>query len=176
MSDRRRRRPAVESLEARALLAAPTSPSSPVPVHPEPVSKPTPQQVGAAYREVVAIQSGTLRAISAAHRQLYAAYDELAARANPNIGRDRIIRQQAADLTLREEQGLMAARGVAELDAYTDKLYIPLGLYTSLPSFVKQDQATGANLDRSARRSVDAAVRELDALRVQLVSSTSSST
>lgn len=161
---RRRTRPAVESLEGRALLAGATSPSNPVPVHPEPITHPTPAQVGAAYRQVVAIQTSTYEGISSAHRQLYQAYDRLAARAHPAVARDRRILQQGAAITDREEQGLVVARGIAQLNAYTDKIYIPQGLYTTLGALVKQDQTTNSDLVRSARRSTDAAIGELDAL------------
>ena len=98
MSDRRHRRPAVESLEGRVLLAGSNSPINPVPVHPQPIGTPTPKQLGAAYHQVEAIQVETLQALSAAHRRLYAAFDRLAARANPEVARDRRILQQGADI------------------------------------------------------------------------------
>jgi hypothetical protein len=169
MSDRRRRRPAVEPLEGRVLLAGSNSPTSLVPVQPGPITQPTPQQLGAAYHQVEALQSQTLQAISAAHRRLYAAYDELAARANPAVGRDRRILQQGADLKARAEQGLVVARGLADQTAYIDKIYIPQRLFTTLDSFVKQARTTAADIARSARRSTNAAIHKLDTLSGQLV-------
>jgi hypothetical protein len=166
--DRRRSRPAVELLEGRTLLAGSNSPTNPVPIHPEPIGAPTPKQLGAAYHQVEAIQAGTLLELSAAHRRLYAAFDQLAARANPAIARDRRILQQGADLTARAEQGLVVARGVEDLSAYTDKIYIPQHLFTTLGALVRQAQTTGSNLVRSARRSTDAVIHKLDALAAGL--------
>jgi hypothetical protein len=169
MSDRWRRRPAVESLEGRMLLTGSDLPINPVPIRPDAIETPTPRQLGAAYHQVEAIQAETLQAISAAHRRLYAAFDQLAARANPAVGRDRRILQQAADITARAEQGLVVARGVENQSANTDKIYIPNGLIPSgLGTFVKQAQTTGSNLARSARRGTDAAIRELDILGAHL--------
>jgi hypothetical protein len=169
MADRRRRRPAVESLEGRMLLAAGNSPTNPVPVHPEPVGTPSPKQLGDAYHQVEAIQASTLQALSAAHRRLYGAYDQFAARANPAVARDRAILQQGAELKSRAEQGLVVARGIEDQAANTDKIYIPQRLFTTLGSLVQQAQTTGANLARSARRSTDAVIQSLDVLGGQLV-------
>jgi hypothetical protein len=170
MADPRRRiRPAVESLEGRALLAVATSPTSPVPVHPEPITDPTNEQLGAAYRQILTIQESTYQGISSAHRRLYAAYGHLAALANPAVARDRRILQQGADLTARAEQGLVVARGVEDQTANMDKIYIPNNLFLSgLDAFVREAQTTGSNLVRSARRSTDAVVRQLDALAARL--------
>ncbi len=110
----------------------------------------------------------TLDGLSAAHRRLYAAYDQLAARANPAVARDRLILQQGAGLRSRAEQGLVVARGVADLAASTDKIYIPQGLFTTLNSLVRQARTTGSNLVRSANRSVDAVIHRLDTLGGQL--------
>jgi hypothetical protein len=164
---RRRTRPAVEPLEGRALLAVATSPNSHV--HSEPITHPTNEQLGAAYRQILTIQENTYQVISAAHRRLYAAYGHLAALANPAVAHDRRILQQGADLTARTEQGLVVARGIAQLNAYTDKIYIPQALYTTLGSLVKTAQTNGNNIVRSARRSTDAAIGQLDALAAHLV-------
>jgi hypothetical protein len=169
MSDRRRRRPAVESLEGRTLLASGNSPTNPVPVHPEPVGQPTQQQLGAAYHQILAIQAETLDGLSAAHRRLYAAYDQFAARANPAVARDQLILQQGAGLKSRAEQGLVVARGVEDMAASTDKIYIPQGLYTTLGSLVRQARTTGSNLVNSANRSVAAVIHRLDTLGGRLV-------
>jgi hypothetical protein len=165
---RRRTRPAVESLEGHALLAVATSPTIPVPVHPEPITHPTNEQLGAAYRQILTIQENTYQAISAAHRRLYAAYGHLAALANPAVARDRRVLQQGTDLTARTEQGLVVARGLAQREAYTDKIYIPQGLYTTLGSLVKTAQTAGNDLVRSARRGTDAAIAQLGALAAHL--------
>lgn len=167
-SDRRRSRPAVESLEGRTLLAGGHSPTSPVPIHPEPIGKPTPQQLGAAYRQILDLQTSTLVELSAAHRRLYHAYDQLAARAHPAVAGDRRILQQGLDLRAGAEQGLVVARGIEDLNAYTDKIYIPQGLYTTLGDLVQQAQTTAANLVRSAQRGTGAAIRKLDALAAGL--------
>jgi hypothetical protein len=169
MSDRRHRRPAVESLEGRVLLAGSNSPTNPVPDHPQPIGTPTPNQLGAAYRQVEAIQVETFQALGAAHRRLYAAFDRLAARANPEVARDRRILQQGAGITSRAEQGLVVARGVEDQAASTDKIYIPQGLYTTLGSLVRQARTTGSNLVRSANRSTDAVIHRLQRLGGQLV-------
>jgi hypothetical protein len=165
---RRRTRPAVESLEGRAQLAVATSATSPVPIHPEPITHPTNKQLGAAYQQILTIQESTYQGISAAHRRLYDAYGHLAALADPAIARDRRILQQGADLNARAEQGLVVARGIEESTASKDKFYIPLGLYTNLAIFVRGAQTTGSDLVRSARRSTDAAIHQLDALAARL--------
>jgi hypothetical protein len=169
--ERRRTRPAVESLEGRTLLAGSNSPTNPVPIHPETVGSPTPQQLGAAYQQILAIQADTLVQLSAAHRRLYAAYNQLAARANPAIARDQRILQQGADLTARAEQGLVVARGIEDQSASTDKIYIPQHLFTTLGALVQQAQTTSSNLVRSARRGTDAVLHKLNALGAQLVQS-----
>ena len=160
----------LETLEGRMLLAGSNSPTNPVPIRTEPADTPTPQQIGAAYREIVAIQTSTLLGLSAAHRRLYAAYDQLAARANPAIPRDRRILQHGAELTARAEQGLVVARSVADQTASADKIDIPNLLFPSgLNAFVKDAQTTGSNLVRSARRGTDAVIHKLNALTARLV-------
>jgi hypothetical protein len=154
----------VESLEGRMLLAGSNSPTSPVPVHPEPIGAPTPQQLAAAYQQVVAIQAETLLELSAAHRRLYHAYDQLAAHAHPAIARDRRILHQGADLRDGAEQGLVVARGVEDLNAYTDKIYIPQHLFTTLGTLVRQARTTSSHLIRSAQRGTDAVIHTLNAL------------
>lgn len=162
--DRHRSRPAVESLEGRALLAAGNSPTSPVPIHPEPITQPTPQQLGAAYHQILAIQANTLQQLSAAHRRLYGAYGQLAARANPAVARDRRILQHGATLTAVAERGLVTARGVATMAADADKIDITQQLFTTLGALVRQAKVTSANLIRSAQRGTDAVIHELNTL------------
>ena len=79
--DRRRRpvRPVVEAIESRLLLAG-TSPTNPVPIRTKPTGTPTPQQLGAAYRQVVAIQTTTLQSLSDSHREVAAAAAQFAGR------------------------------------------------------------------------------------------------
>jgi hypothetical protein len=171
-SDRRRSRPTIESLEGRTLLTGPTSPTNPVSIQPEPIDTPTPQQLGATYREIVAIQASTLQGLSAAHRRLYAAFDQFAARVNPTIARDRLILQQGVDLTSRTEQGLVIAQGVEGQTASQAKIYLVNGLYPSgLKVFVRQARTTGSDLVRSAQRSTNAVVQKLNALGDQLAES-----
>ena len=161
MADHRRNRPALECLEGRTLLA---SPGNPVPVHPEPIGTPTPQQLGAAYHQVEAIQAHTILQLSAAHRRLYAAFDQLAARANAAVARDRRILQRGADITSSTEQGLVVARGIEDTTTTTDKIYIPQHLFITLDTLLQQAQTTSSNIVRSARRGTDSAIHKLDTL------------
>jgi hypothetical protein len=171
MSDRTRRRPAVESLEGRMLLTGSSSPSNPVPIGPDPTGPPTPQQLGAAYRQVVAIQATTLQALSAAHRRVEAAATQLAARANDAITRDSRIVQVGADITSQAEQGLDIALGIEAQAANTDKIYIPNGLYPhGLGNLVKTAQTLSQQIIDSAGRSTEAVVHKLNTLDKQLVS------
>jgi hypothetical protein len=167
MSDRRRRRPAVEWLEGRTMLAGPSLPTNPVPIHPEPITQPTPQQLGAAYHQVDALQSRTLQAIAAEHRRLYAAYDGFAAQANLSVAHDRRVLQQGTALKAGAEQGLVVARGLANATANTDKIYIPERLFTTLNSLVEQARATNADIARSARRATEAVIGRLNELSGQ---------
>jgi len=166
MSDRSRdratrgARPALEALEGRALLSS----GARSPTNPEPITQPTPQQLGAAYRDALALQESTDQAIQADHHLLYDAYGHLAATANPSNPRDRRILAKGAAIVARQERGLVVARGVEQLNAVTEKMYIPQRLFTTLPDLVKQDQSVADDIVRSARRSTEAAVRELDAL------------
>jgi hypothetical protein len=151
------------------LLAAGNSPSSPVPIHPEPITQPTPQQLGAAYRQILAIQANTLQELGAAHRRLFGAYDQLAARANPAVARDRSILGRGAQLRDDAERGLVVARGVETLTAYTDKIDIPERLFTTtLGGLVRQAKVTSANLIRSAQRGTGAVIHKLNALAAGL--------
>jgi hypothetical protein len=171
MSDRRRRRPAVESLEGRMLLAGSSSPTNPVLISPESIGTPTPRQLGAAYRQVEAIQARTLLALGDAHRRVQAAATQLAARANHAIARDRRIVGVGADFATRAEQGLDVAWGVEDQAANTDKIYIPAGLYPSgLGNLVKAAQTLSQDLTYDAGRSTDAVIHKLNMLGEQLTS------
>ncbi len=112
----------------------------------------------------MAIQVSTNQAISADHRRLYHAYGAMAARADRAVARDRAILQRGTELRDRVEQGLVTARGVEDLTAYTDKTYLPNGLFTTPQQLVAEARTTGNNVARSAARSTDAAIHELDVL------------
>jgi hypothetical protein len=171
MSDRTRRRPAVESLEGRMLLAGSLSPTKPVLISTEPIDAPTPPQLGAAYHEVEAIQARTLLALGSAYRRVQAATAQLAADANHAIARDRLIVQVGADIASRAEQGLDIARGVEVQAVNLDKSDIPNGLYPNgLGTLVKTAQTLGQELTISAGRSTDAVVNKLKTLCEQLAS------
>jgi hypothetical protein len=145
-------------------MAAGNSPTNPVPIHPEPVGQPTPQQLGAAYQQILVIQADTFQQLSAAHRRLYHAYDQLAARANPAVARDRRILDRGGQLRDDAERGLVVARGDETRTAYTDKIYIPQHLFTTLGELVRQAKVTSVNLIRSAQRGTNGVIRKLDIL------------
>jgi hypothetical protein len=170
MSDRRRRRLAAESLEGRVLLAGSSSLTSPVPISPPLEAQPTQRQLGAAYRQVVEIQTTTLKALGTDYRRVEAAVAQLAARADHHTARDRQILQQAAGTASRAEQGLDVGRGVEDQYATRDKIYIPNRLFLlGLKAFLKDAQTLSSILVGSARRSTDAVLSELDRLGNHLV-------
>jgi hypothetical protein len=169
MSDRRRRRPAVESLEGRMLHAGSSSPTNPVLINPESIGTPTLRQLGAAYRQVESIQARTLLVLGDAYRRVQAAATQLAARANHAIARDRRIAQLGADIASRVQQELDIARGVEDQAANKYKVYIPNGLYpTGLGNLVKGAQTLSQDLTYAAGRSSDTVVHKLDTLCKQL--------
>jgi hypothetical protein len=171
MSDRRRRRPAVESLEGRMLLAGSLSPSSPVLISREPIDGPTPRQLGAAYREVVAIQARTLLSLGGADRRVEAAAKQVADRANHKLARDRRIVELGADIASRAEGGLAIARAIENQAANEDKVDIPNGLYSSgLGNLVKGAQTLSQELTNTADRSTGAVIHTLHTLYTQLTS------
>ena len=180
---RRPIRPVVESIEGRLLLAAGTTPTE----------TPTQPQLGAAYQEVVAIQTATLQALSDSHREVQAAtaqfasgtaaaIDQLnaelshvknrgqAAAIATAIRRDRHIFNVGVGDADHVEQGLDVAQGVADQQANTDKIYIPIRVFTSLTELVRQDRSTGEAIARSGQRSANVLVRKLDALGDELTS------
>ena len=173
MSDRkrRRRRPAVESLEGRMLLAGSFSPTNRALKSPEPMGTPTPRQLGAAYHQIEAIQARTFLALGDAYRRVQATASQLAARANPAIARDRRIVQVGADIASRAEQGLEIARALEVQAANDDKFDIANGLYpTGLGNLVKSAQTLSQEIADSAGRSSDAVVHKLNTLGKQLTS------
>jgi hypothetical protein len=185
--------PVVEALEDRLVLTG-TSPTNVVPIGPQSSGTVTPQQLGAAYQQVVAIQTTTLLSLGGSYRQVQAAGAKFASRAtvaidklNAELGQSKsqhralaivaaisqdrdLLDRGGADVT-RVEQGLDVARGLADQQANTGKIYIPNRLIlTTLAALVQQDQSTGKAISRSGRRSVNGLVRELNKLGDQLVS------
>jgi len=192
--DRRRRQigPVVEALEGRLLLAG-TSPTNPVPIGSKPTGAPTPRQLGAAYQQVVAIQTTTLQSLGDSYREVQAAGAQLASRTavaidelNADLGqvksqhqadaiaaavrRDRHILSLGGAHAARVEQGLDVARRIADQQANTDKIDIPNGLFTALTELIRQDRSTGTAISRSGRRSANALAGKLDGLGDQLAS------
>lgn len=192
--DRRRpqTRPVVETLEGRLLLAG-ILPTNRMALVPEPADSPTPRQLGAAYQQVVAIQTMTLQSLGDSYREVQTAGAQLASRTAAAIDelnadlsqvksqheadaiaaairRDRQILTVGTVRAARVEQGLVVARGIADQQANTDKIYIPNGLFTTLTELVRQDRSTGTAISRSGRRSANALVRKLNGLGDQLTS------
>jgi hypothetical protein len=192
--DRRRRQigPVVEALERRLALAG-TSPANPVPVGPHSDATPNPHALGAAYQQVVAIQTTTLHSLGDFYREVQAAGARFASRAavaldelNAELGqsqnrhdtaaivaairRNRQLLDLGGAAVTREEQGLDVSRGVANQQATTDKSDITNGLFTNLAELVQQDQSTSTAITRSGQRSVNALVQKLDKLGDQLTS------
>jgi hypothetical protein len=171
MSDRTRRRPAVESLEGRMLLAGSLSPTRPVLNSPEPLDVPTPRQLGAAYRQVEAIQARTLLALGSAYRRVQAASAQLAADANRAIASDRRIVQMGAGIASRAEQGLDIARGIEDQAVTSDKSDISNRLFLNgLGNLIINAQTLSEGLTISAGRSTDAVINNLKTLGEQLTS------
>ena len=192
--ERRRRQiaPVVEALEGRLVLAG-ISPTNPVPIGPKLDGTRNPGPGGAAYQQVVAIQTTTLQSLGDAYREVQAAGAQFASRAAVAIDQlDAELRQSKSqrdadaiaaaihhdrdllDLggadVVREEQGLDVARGLADQQATTDEADTLNGLFTTLAKLVDQDQSTGTAISRSGRRSENALVRELNKLGDQLTS------
>jgi hypothetical protein len=192
--DLRRRQigPVVEALEGRLLLTT-TSPTNPLPIGPKPNGTATSHQLGAAYQQVLAIQTTTLRSLGDSYREVQAAVARLAARTAiaidelnadlsqvksrrmahgiaASISRDRDLLDLVEADAAREEQGLDVARGLADQQASTDESAINNGRFTSLAELIEQDQSTGTAISRSGRRSENALVRELNKLGGRLTS------
>ncbi len=191
--DRRRRQigPVVEALEGRLLLAG-ASADNTVPIGSNPAGIP-PQQLGAAYQQVVAIQIKTLQSLAESYREVQAAGTQLASRTAVAIDelnaelsqakdrqeadaiaaairRDRNLLNLGGADVARVEEGLDVGRGIANQQANNDKIYIPIGLFKTLADLVGQDRATGTAISRSGWRSANALVLELEALGDELTS------
>ncbi len=80
--ERRRRQiaPVVEALEGRLVLAG-TSPTNPVPIGPIPDGTSNQRPAGAAYQQVVAVQTTTLQSLGDSYREVQAAGAQFASRA-----------------------------------------------------------------------------------------------
>jgi hypothetical protein len=193
--DPRRRQigPVVEALELRLVLAG-ISPTNPSPIGPKPDVFPSPLALGAAYQQVVRIQTKTLQSLGEIDREVQAASAQFARRTaaainNLNaelrqskslheanaiaaaIRRDRNLLALGGTDIAREEQGLDVARSIANQQANSDKIDIPNGLIpTTLDALVQQDQATGTAISRSGQRSKNALLHELNKLGDQLIS------
>jgi hypothetical protein len=192
--DRRRWQigPVVEALEGRLVLAG-ISPTIPVPINPIPDVTANPRALGAAYQQVVEIQTATLQSLGVSYREVQAAGAQFAGRAAVAIDelkadlsqiksrhdthviaaairRDRALLSLGHTDVTREEQGLDVARGLADKQANTGKADITNGLFTTLAELVQQNQSTGAAISRSGRRSEHALVRTLNKLGDQLSS------
>ena len=185
--------PVVEALEARLVLAG-ISPTTPSPVGPKPDDFPSPLALGAAYQQVVRIQTRTLQSLGETDREVQAAGSQFARRAaaainNLNaelrqsksvheanaiaaaIRRDRHLLAVGSTATAHEEQGLDVARSIANQQANSDKIDIPNGLIpTTLDALVQQAQSTGTAISRSGQRSKNALVHQLNKLGDQLTS------
>jgi hypothetical protein len=170
MSDRSRRRPALESLEGRLLLTGASSRTSTLLINSEPtIDTATPQQLGAAYHQVVAVQTRTLLALGNDYRRVQATATQLAAAANQAIARNRHIVQVSGEIASRFEQGLDIARGIEDQAANRDMIYIPAGLYPSgLGNLVKVAETLSQELSYYARRSTDGVIHKLHTLSEQL--------
>jgi hypothetical protein len=124
----------VETLEGRILRAGP-SPSNPVPVSPGPIGSPTPQQLGAAYHQVGAIETTTLHALGAAARDLEAAGAQLASQAAVAINGlttqlKRVQLQQQADARAGDRAALLrdqAQEGALAAAIHRDRHLVNLG-------------------------------------------------
>jgi hypothetical protein len=192
--DRHRRQigPVVEALERRLALSG-ASPTGPGPIGPRPGANPSPQALGAAYQQVVATQAATLRSLGENSLEVQAAATQFASRGTVAIDglkaelgqgqgrhdtnaiaaavrRDRHLLELGGAAATREAQGLDRARGLANQQAYADKIDIPNSLFTSLAELVQLDQSTGAAIIRSGQRSKNALVQKLDKLGDQLTS------
>ena len=182
----------VEALEGRLLLAG-TSPTNPMAIGPKTTGTTTLQQLGAAYQQVVAIQTVTLQSLCDSYREVQTAGAQFASRTavaidelNADLSqvksrhqaeaiaaairRDRHILNLGGARAARVEQGLNVARGIADQQANTDKSDIPNSLFTSLTELVRQDRSTGTAISCSGRRSANALVRKLNGLGDQLIS------
>ena len=193
--ERRRRQisPLVEALEGRLVLSG-TSPTNPVPIGPKPDGAPNPRRAGAAYQQVVAVETSTLRSLGDSYRRAQAvgaqfanravvAIDQLNAVLRQNhsqrdahaiaaaIRRDRDLLDLGGADVAREEHGLDVAVGLADQQASAGKIDIPNHLFTNLAELVQQNQSTGTAISRSGRRSANALVRELNKLGDQLTAS-----
>jgi hypothetical protein len=185
----------VEALERRILRAG-TSPTNPVPVSPKPIGSPTPQQLGAAYLQVEAIQTTALHALDAAAREVEDAGAQLASQgaaaingltaeldhsaSDPGreralaaaIHRDRHLLNLGAAHAARFEQTLEVARGVEAQSAYSDQTDIPNDLFTSLQQLVGQTTMLGASLACQGQEQAVAVIAKLNLLSGRLAKPT----
>jgi hypothetical protein len=192
--NRRSRRigPRVEGLEGRLVLAG-VSPTNPVPVAAEFVANPNPGPSALAFQQVVKSETTTLQSLGDSFREVQAAGAQFARSAavaidslnaelsqSPSrhgtpaitsaIRRDRDLFGLGEAAVTHETKGLNVDRGLEDSEAASTKVDIVNGAFTKLSALVQPDQITGTDLSRSARRSTNALVRELDKLGDQLIS------
>jgi hypothetical protein len=162
-----------------------TSQIDPVPIGPQTDATPNSNALGAAYQQVVAIQTTTLRSLGDSYREVQAAGARLASRAAVAIDqlqaelgqiqsqhdaaaiaaairRNRQLLDLGGAAATRQEQGLDVARGLADQQAITGKSDITNGLFTNLAKLIQQDQSTSAAISRSGQRSEHAFLQKLD--------------
>jgi hypothetical protein len=190
--EQRRRQilPVVEALEGRLVLSG-TSPAGPVPIGPKLDVTPNSGPAGAAYQQILAVQTATLQSLGDSDREVEAAGAQFASRAvvaidqlnamrrqskheadaiGAAIRRDRHLLDRGEADAAREEQGLDVARGLADQQANSDESDIVDGVDTAIADLVQQNQSTDTAISRSGRRSENALVRELNKLGSQLTS------
>jgi hypothetical protein len=185
-------RPIVEGLEGRLVLAG-VSPANPVPVGPESVGNPDPGPSGLAFQQAVDSQTTTLQSLGASVREVQAAGGQLARGAavaidglkaelsqsqsrhdthaiTSAIRRNHDLVGLGAAAVGHETKGLNVDRGLEDQEATNAEVDIVNGAFTKLSQLVQPDQSTGTDISRSAQRSTNALVRELNKLGDQLIS------
>jgi hypothetical protein len=184
--------PLVEGLEGRLVLAG-VAPTNLVPVGPESVGNPNPGPSGLAFQQVVDSQTTTLQSLGDSYREVQAAGAQFARRAavainglnaelsqsqsrhdtdaiTSAIRRDRDLFGLGEAAVTHETKGLNVDRGLEDQQAASAEVDIVNGAFTKLSQLVQPDQSTGIDISRSAGRSTNALVRELDKLGDQLIS------
>ena len=184
--------PLVESLEGRLVLSG-VSPTNPVPVALGSVANPDPGPSGLAFQQVVVSQTTTLQSLGDSYREVQAvgaqfarrgavAIDSLNAELSQSqsrhdadaissaIRRDRDLFGLGEAAVTHETKGLNVDRGLEDQQAASAEIDIVNGAFTKLSKLVQPDQSTGIDISRSAKRSTNAIVSELDKLGDQLIS------
>jgi hypothetical protein len=184
--------PLVEGLEARLVLAG-VAPANPALVRPDSVANPNPGPSGLAFQQVVESQTTTLQSLGDSVREVQAAGSQFAHSAdvaiaslkaelsqspsrhdthaiNSAIRRDRDLVGLGEAAATHETKGLDVDRGLEDSEAASAEVDIVNGAFTKLSALVQPDQSTGTDISRSAKRSTNAIVSEIDKLGDQLIS------